>query len=176
MNIKKLIQEHKIKRGVGRLRLLLIKILKKFKSQIDFSLFLCYNENVHIFSTKSYNKYKDGDSMKTKKISVSEKRQITIPKEFFDALNIGKEIECSIANNCIIIKPVVDTSLDEFSEYILKDILNDGIANENILNEFKKRKEKLKKAAKKYNADIDKEIENQDNLICAEDVFDKGDE
>ena len=50
--------------------------------------------------------------MKTKKISVSEKRQITIPKEFFDTLNIGKEIECSIANNCIIIKPVVDTSLD----------------------------------------------------------------
>ena len=114
--------------------------------------------------------------MKTKKISVSEKRQITIPKEFFDALNIGKEIECSIANNCIIIKPVVDTSLDEFSEYILKDILNDGIANENILNEFKKRKEKLKKAAKKYNADIDKAIDNQDNLICAEDVFDKGGE
>ena len=114
--------------------------------------------------------------MKTKKISVSEKRQITIPKEFFDALNIGKEIECSIANNCIIIKPVVDTSLDEFSEYILKDIINDGISNENILNEFKNRKEKLKKAAKTYNDDIDEKIKNQDELLCAEDVFDEGDE
>lgn len=114
--------------------------------------------------------------MKTKKISVSEKRQITIPKEFFDTLNIGKEIECSIANNCIIIKPVVDTSLDEFSEYILRDIIEDGIPNENILNEFKNRKEKLKKAAKAYNKDIDEKIKNQDELICAEDVFDEGDE
>lgn len=146
------------------------------QKSIDFSLFLCYNENVHKIIINSYNKYKDGDNMKTKKISVSEKRQITIPKEFFDTLNIGKEIECSIVNNCIIIKPVVDTSLDEFSEYILRDIIEDGVPNENILNEFKNRKEKLKKAAKAYNKDIDEKIKNQDELICAEDVFDEGDE
>ena len=54
------------------------------QKNIDFSLFLCYNENVHKIIINSYNKYKDGDNMKTKKISVSEKRQITIPKEFFD--------------------------------------------------------------------------------------------
>lgn len=114
--------------------------------------------------------------MKTKRISVSEKRQITIPKEFFDALNIGNEIECSIANNCIIIKPVVDTSLDEFSEYILRDIINDGVSNENILNEFKIRKQKLKKAAKAYNEEIDEKIKNQGELLCAEDVFDEGDD
>lgn len=71
---------------------------------------------------------------------------------------------------------MVDTSLDEFSEYILKDIINDGIPNENILNEFKNRKEKLKKAAKAYNEDIDEKIKNQDELLCAENVFDEGDE
>ena len=109
--------------------------------------------------------------MKTKKISVSEKRQITIPKDFFDALNIGKEIECGMVDNYIIIRPVQENSTDEFSEYILQDILKEGYKDKDILEEFKKRRNELKKAAKEFNNDIDNEIKSISNLKGINEVF-----
>ena len=110
-------------------------------------------------------------TMKTKKISVSEKRQITIPKDFFDALNIGKEIECGMVDNYIIIKPIQENFTDEFSEYILQDILKEGYKDKDILEEFKKRRNELKKAAKEFNNDIDDEIKNISNLKGINEVF-----
>ena len=110
-------------------------------------------------------------TMKTKKISVSEKRQITIPKDFFDALNIGKEIECRMVDNYIIIKPIQENFTDEFSEYILQDILKEGYKDKDILEEFKKRRNELKKAAKEFNNDIDDEIKNISNLKGINEVF-----
>ena len=110
-------------------------------------------------------------TMKTKKISVSEKRQITIPKDFFDALNIGKEIECGMVDNYIIIKPVQENFTDEFSEYILQDILKEGYKDKDILEEFKKRRNDLKKAAEEFNNDIDDEIKNISNLKGINEVF-----
>ena len=110
-------------------------------------------------------------TMKTKKISVSEKRQITIPKDFFDALNIGKEIECGMVDNYIIIKPIQENFTDEFSEYILQDILKEGYKDKDILEEFKKRRNELKKAAKEFNNNIDDEIKNISNLKGINEVF-----
>lgn len=114
--------------------------------------------------------------VKPKKISVSQKRQITIPKEFFDALNIGDEIECYIEDNCIVIKPVVENSLNEFSEYILQDIIKEGFKGNDIIKEFKKRSKKLESAAKEFNKKIDEEISNANNLASFEDVFGKEDD
>ena len=78
-------------------------------------------------------------NMKSKRISVSEKRQITIPKEYYDALSIGNEIECTMGENCIIIKPISENSLDEFAEYILQDIIKEGYKTlkEGMTVEFK---------------------------------------
>ena len=114
--------------------------------------------------------------MKVKRISVSEKRQITIPKEYFDALNIGSQIECSMSDNCIIIKPVDESGLDEFSEYILEDIIKEGYKNKEILKEFINRRKKLREAAKKFNKDIDNEINDTKKLATFDDVFKEGDE
>ena len=115
-------------------------------------------------------------NMKTKRISVSEKRQITIPKEYYEALNIGNEIECSMVDNCIIIKPVTENSLDEFSEYILKDIIKEGYKNEEIVKEFIKRREELKKATQKFNQNIDKQAKSINKLPTFKDVFGEGDD
>ena len=114
--------------------------------------------------------------VKPKKISVSQKRQITIPKEFFDALKIGDEIECYIEDNCIVIKPVVENSLNDFSEFILQDIIKEGFKGNDILKEFKKRRKKLESAAKEFNKKIDEEISNANNLASFEDVFGKEDD
>ena len=41
-----------------------------------------------------------------KRISVSQKRQITIPIEFYNSIGIDKEVECYVQNNAIVIRPV----------------------------------------------------------------------
>ena len=46
-----------------------------------------------------------GDFMFKKRISVSQKRQITIPIEFYNDVGIEKEVECYIQNNTIVIRP-----------------------------------------------------------------------
>lgn len=99
--------------------------------------------------------------VKPKKISVSVKRQITIPIEYYNALNIGDEVECMMVDDSIVIKPVKDNSLDEYSEFILKDILEEGYKKEEILEEFKKRRNELKYAAKEMVKEMDKVAEEK---------------
>lgn len=109
--------------------------------------------------------------VKPKKISVSVKRQITIPIEYYNALNIGDEVECMMVDNSIVIKPVKDNSLDEYSEFILKDIIEEGYKKEEILEEFKKRRNELKYAAKEMVKEMDKVAEDSEKYATMEDIF-----
>lgn len=109
--------------------------------------------------------------VKPKKISVSVKRQITIPIEYYNALNIGDEVECIMIDDSIVIKPVKDNSLDEYSEFILKDIIEEGYKKEEILEEFKKRRNELKYAAKEMVKEMDKVAEDSEKYATMEDVF-----
>lgn len=111
--------------------------------------------------------------VKPKKISVSVKRQITIPIEYYNALNIGDEVECMMVDNSIVIKPVKDNSLDEYSEFILKDIIEEGYKKEEILEEFKKRRNELKYAAKEMVKEMNKVAEESEKYATMEDVFGK---
>lgn len=109
--------------------------------------------------------------VKPKKISVSVKRQITIPIEYYNALNIGDEVECMMIDDSIVIKPVKDNSLDEYSEFILKDILEEGYKKEEILEEFRKRRNELKYAAKEMVKEMDKVAEDSEKYATMEDIF-----
>ncbi|QUE87942.1 AbrB/MazE/SpoVT family DNA-binding domain-containing protein [Exiguobacterium alkaliphilum] len=82
---------------------------------------------------------------KTKKVAVSSKRQIAIPKEFFDAIGIEKEIIMELNDGVIHIKPV-RTHTDDFSEEILADVLEEGFTGNNILKEFQRRKNMIRPA------------------------------
>lgn len=109
--------------------------------------------------------------VKPKKISVSVKRQITIPIEYYNALNIGDEVECMMIDDSIVIKPVKDNSLDEYSEFILKDIIEEGYKKEEILEEFRKRRNELKYAAKEMVKEMDKVAEDAEKYATMEDIF-----
>lgn len=109
--------------------------------------------------------------VKPKRISVSVKRQITIPIEYYNALNIGDEVECMMVDNSIVIKPVKDNSLDEYAEFILKDIIEEGYKKEEILEEFKKRRNELKYAAKEIVKEMNKVAEESEKYATMEDVF-----
>lgn len=111
--------------------------------------------------------------MKPKRISVSLKRQITIPIEYYNKLNIGDEVECLMVDDSIVIKPIKDNSLDEYSEYILKDIIEEGYKNEDILREFKKRRSKLQYATKELKKEMDEVAEESEKYATMEDIFGK---
>lgn len=82
---------------------------------------------------------------KAKRVSVSSKRQISIPKEFFDELEIEKEIIMELRGNQLVIKPIHEAD-DDFSSDILKDLIEEGYGGEELLREFKHRKSQLRPA------------------------------
>lgn len=109
--------------------------------------------------------------VKPKRISVSSKRQITIPKEFYDDLKISDEVLCQVVDGELLIKPVGEDV--DFSQFILRDLINEGYeAGDELLQEFSYRKSQIKPAIKQMIS------ESRDNKIYsnAEDFFNELDE
>lgn len=85
---------------------------------------------------------------------VSGKRQITIPQKFFEQLQIKDEVEFSIQDNVIVIRPVREQAgNDQFADLILADLIKEGFAGEKLLAEFRKRQAELPKAVQRIIAD-----------------------
>lgn len=112
--------------------------------------------------------------MNRKRIAVSKKRQITIPIEFYNSIGIDKEVECYVQNGSIIINPVNEVS-GEFDEEILADLISQGLSGEELLEEFKKTRHKVKPAVEgmledaKLAAEGKIESYSYDDIFCAED-------
>ncbi|MBF7083412.1 AbrB/MazE/SpoVT family DNA-binding domain-containing protein [Desulfallas sp. Bu1-1] len=86
--------------------------------------------------------------MLKKRISVSQKRQITIPIEFFNSLGIEKEVECYLQNNAIVIRPVRECS-GEFDEQILADLISQGFSGTELLEKFKEMRRQIRPAVER---------------------------
>lgn len=82
-----------------------------------------------------------------KQINVSEKRQITIPKHFYDTLGMGNEIICELRENEIVLREV--PKAEDFSEEILKELVAQGFEGEELVHEFQKLKSQIRPAVEK---------------------------
>ena len=80
-----------------------------------------------------------------KRISVSQKRQITIPIDFFNAIGVENEVECYVKNNAIVIRPVRDGG-GEFDEEILADLISQGLHGNDLLAKFKETRRMVRPA------------------------------
>jgi AbrB family looped-hinge helix DNA binding protein len=90
----------------------------------------------------------DSGHVRTKRISVSKKRQITIPADFFNKLNIRDEVECIMPNSTmIIIRPVPKDT--EFAEVILEDLVRQGYEGQKLVEQFKKMHAQVQPAIEK---------------------------
>lgn len=94
--------------------------------------------------------------MEKKRISVSQKRQITIPQKYFEMLGIGSEVECFVRNGELVIKPISETGSGEFAEEILKELVNKGLSGEELLKEFREMNRKVRPAVEAIIYDADK--------------------
>ena len=86
--------------------------------------------------------------MEKKRLPISTKGQITIPKKFIRELNIGREVDCIVDNGIIIIKPAVDETSSEFGEYILRDLIAQGLQGEDLIKAFKEQNDNIRLAAR----------------------------
>ncbi|NLC68511.1 MAG: AbrB/MazE/SpoVT family DNA-binding domain-containing protein [Clostridiaceae bacterium] len=85
------------------------------------------------------------DIMDRKIISVSKKRQITIPLQFYKRLNLGNEVECILEDGKMIIKPI-NLEPSEFSVEILKDLVSQGYSGDELVRQFEIQSKNIKKA------------------------------
>ena len=111
-----------------------------------------------------------GSVMQKKRISVSQKRQITIPIEFFNTIGIENEVECYIQNNAIVIKPVRENG-GAFDEEILADLIAKGYSGNELLMQFKNARKQIRPAVEKMLDESRKAAQNPDKYDNYEDVF-----
>ena len=109
--------------------------------------------------------------MERKTIHISGKRQITIPQKYFEALGFGKEAECILQNNMILIKPVRENTGGEFAEQILADLIAQGYSGEVLLKKFKEEQKKVRPAVEKIIEIAKEAAKGNGDFYTYDDVF-----
>ncbi len=84
--------------------------------------------------------------MEMKRVSISTKRQITIPQKFFTMLGFDSTAECIVKGNELVIRPVKENTGGEFAEQILADLIAQGYSGNELLERFKKMQKEVRPA------------------------------
>ena len=79
-------------------------------------------------------------------ISISRKRQITIPERFFSRFQFSSRAKVFALENGIFIQPAEYVSNGEFDEQILQDLVEQGISSQELMDAFKDSKAKIRPA------------------------------
>jgi len=114
---------------------------------------------------------RERDSMERKIINVSKKRQITIPLKFYRKLGLGNEVECSLEDGAIVIRPVYRDTND-FSVEILKDLISQGYSGDELIKQFEAQNKNIKSAVGNMLEEADEIASGDKKAAKFDDVFD----
>ena len=109
-------------------------------------------------------------TMLKKRISVSQKRQITIPIDFFNAIGVGNEVECYVRDNALIIRPVRDDG-GAFDEEILADLMAQGLSGDALLERFKQTRRQIRPAIERLLDEAEQAVSGNAPYSTYQDVF-----
>lgn len=110
------------------------------------------------------------DIMERKTISVSKKRQITIPLKFYNYLDLDNEVECSLEDGAIVIRPLHRGST-EFSVEILKDLIDQGYSDDELIKQFEIQSKNIKKAVINILEEADAIVAGEKPASNLDDIF-----
>jgi len=113
---------------------------------------------------------KDNATTERKIISVTGKRQITIPLRFYKKLRFGNEVECILTDNAIVLRPF-SASDDNFTLEILKDLISQGYSGEQLLAKFTEQRLKIKKALNNLLEEADEIAAGTRVGVTTKDIF-----
>ena len=114
---------------------------------------------------------KGDHQVERKIISVSVKRQITIPQKYFDTLGFDNEAECVLKDGYIILRPIQDRGGSEFSEQILADLIAQGLSGYELLEKFKQESKKVRPAVERMIAETDALIKRGEGKVSLAELF-----
>lgn len=92
---------------------------------------------------------------------ITSKRQLTIPKDFYDKLGLSGDVEIILDKDELCIRKYqrLEDSHDYFADLVLKSILDEGIeSKEEILKEFRLRMKLLPHAVQDYVKDVQNKV------------------
>ena len=78
-------------------------------------------------------------------ISITGKRQLTIPLKFYEKLGLGKEVECFIEKYGLVIRPLPQDD-GAFSVEILKDLVSRGYSGNELVSKFTEERQNITSA------------------------------
>lgn len=104
-------------------------------------------------------------------IKITSKRQLTIPKSFFDALNIEDEVEAYLLDDGIFLKPIRkrESVYDQDIQTIIQNVLSQDLPKEEMAKELTKR-------ITEYNEFLAARVQEfKDDMVHSESEEDEGD-
>ena len=107
-------------------------------------------------------------------ISVSRKRQITIPLQFYNQLGLGNEVECLLEDGKIIIQPLHRGS-SEFSVEILRELVSEGYSGDELVKQFETQSKNIKGAVINMLEEADAIAAGEKPAASFEEIFDSED-
>ena len=114
---------------------------------------------------------KGNPAMEKKIVSISSKRQLTIPQKFFTLLGFADEAEWVCRGNELVIRPVRTSSGGEFAEQILAELIKEGLSGDKLLQEFKARQAKVRPAVEAMIAEAGEAALGNGEYYTYDDVF-----
>lgn len=109
-------------------------------------------------------------AMERKTIRISEKRQITIPRKYFEALGFGSEAECLLRGNEIVLRPLQPAG-GEFAEQILTELVAKGLSGDALLDAFRQEQKKIRPAVEAMLSDAQGVAHGKGKSFSYDDVF-----
>ena len=103
-------------------------------------------------------------------INVTGKRQVTIPLKFYERLGFGKEVECFLTDNALVLRPLT-TNDDSFTMEILKDLVSQGYSGDELLTKFAEQRAGIKKAIGVLIDEADEIAEGKRTGATTKDIF-----
>ncbi|HOC30137.1 MAG TPA: hypothetical protein PKH40_10680 [Treponemataceae bacterium] len=105
-----------------------------------------------------------------KRVTISVKRQFTIPQKYYESLGFETDAECILQDGGIFIRPLRNESSD-FSEEILADLVAQGFAGQDLLARFKEQTKKVRPAVQKMIEEADEAAKSGAGKRSINDLF-----
>jgi len=112
----------------------------------------------------------ESNVMDRKIINVTGKRQVTIPLKFYERLNFGKEVECFLTEDAIVLRPFTHSD-DSFTMEILRDLVSQGFQGDELLTKFAEQRKNIKKAVGLMIDEADEIASGKRTSTTTEDIF-----
>lgn len=106
-----------------------------------------------------------------KRVTITSKRQFTIPQRFFSELGFDREAICTMGEGMLIIQPATHVSGGEFAEQILTDLIEEGYSGDELLAEFKLRQSKVRLAVEELLEQAKEAANGRGEYSTYDDIF-----